>query len=138
MEAIDYIKLFKLDQENYEFNREEFLQEFSKEFLEYCQETPIGRDHNTGNIKYYRFKEIVKNFQGKFWAISDLKVGKPLTKGLWNAFFATTVVPVRAKLFPASQLKIQELIKNRSQQDKSSSTNKKANYDKGNPRPSRQ
>ena len=27
MEAIDYVKLFKLDQENYDFKREEFISE---------------------------------------------------------------------------------------------------------------
>ena len=33
MEAIDYVKLFKLDQENYDFKREEFISELGKEFL---------------------------------------------------------------------------------------------------------
>ena len=42
MEAIDYVKLFKLDQENYDFKREEFISELGKEFLDYCQTTTIG------------------------------------------------------------------------------------------------
>ena len=80
MEAIDYVKLFKLDQENYDFKREEFISELGKEFLDYCQTTTIGIDKKTGNIYYYRFREIVKNFETKFWAISELKIGEPLTQ----------------------------------------------------------
>ena len=65
MEAIDYVKLFKLDQENYDFKRKEFISELGKEFLEYCQTTTIGINSETKHIYYYRFKEIVKNFQEK-------------------------------------------------------------------------
>lgn len=106
MEAIDYVKLFKLDQENYEFNRDEFLQEFGNEFLEYCQTTPIGRNPKTGVIYYYRFREIIRNFETKFWAISQLKLGKPFSKGLWNAFFALHVCPFRDKYFPNQVIQI--------------------------------
>lgn len=42
MEAIDYVKLFKLDQENYDFKREEFISELGKEFLDYCQTTTLA------------------------------------------------------------------------------------------------
>lgn len=108
MEAIDYVKLFKLDQENYDFKREEFISELGKEFLDYCQTTTIGIDKKTGNIYYYRFREIVKNFETKFWAISELKIGEPLTQKLWNAFFATQVVPLRQRLFPKVQKLIEE------------------------------
>lgn len=112
MEAIDYVKLFRLDQENYEFKREEFLQQFGEEFLEYCQTTPIGRNTETGDIYYYRFREIVKNFETKFWAISQLKSGSPLTKALWNAFFAIYVVPFRTKHYPKMAMLITELRNN--------------------------
>ena len=140
MEAIDYVKLFKLDQENYDFKREEFISELGKEFLDYCQTTTIGIDKKTGNIYYYRFREIVKNFETKFWAISELKIGEPLTQKLWNAFFATQVVPLRQRLFPKVQKLIEEQKgitnnRNRSKQDKKPTNHKKANYGKGNHRP---
>ena len=61
MEAIDYVKLFKLDQENYDFKREEFISELGKDFLDYCQNTTIGINPKCGYIYYYRFKEIIKN-----------------------------------------------------------------------------
>lgn len=136
MEAIDYVKLFKLDQENFDFKREEFISELGKEFLEYCQTTTIGRDNKSGIIYYYRFREIVKNFESKFWAISELKVGKPLSQKLWNAFFATQVVPLRRRLYPKMQKGIEEQrqLNSHSKQDKKSSDPKKANYGKRNNR----
>lgn len=127
MEAIDYVKLFKLDQENFDFKREEFISELGKEFLEYCQTTTIGRDNKSGIIYYYRFREIVKNFESKFWAISKLKVGEPLSQKLWNAFFATQVVPLRRRLYPKMQKRIEEQrqLNSHSKQDKKSSDPKK-------------
>lgn len=136
MEAIDYVKLFKLDQENYDFKREEFISELGKEFLDYCQTTTIGINKKTGILYYYRFKEIVKNFETKFWAISELKIGEPFTQNLWNAFFATQVVPLRAKLFPGIQSMIEKLKGIQNRQDKKPSNPKKVKYGKGNPRPS--
>lgn len=138
MEAIDYVKLFKLDQENFDFKREEFISELGKEFLGYCQTTTIGRDNKSGIIYYYRFREIVKNFESKFWAISGLKVGKPLSQKLWNAFFATQVVPLRQRLYPKMQKRIEEQrqLNSYSKQDKKSSDPKKANYGKRNNRSS--
>lgn len=134
MEAIDYVKLFKLDQENFDFKREEFISELGKEFLEYCQTTTIGIDNKSGIIYYYRFREIVKNFESKFWAISKLKVGEPLSQKLWNAFFATQVVPLRRRLYPKMQKRIEEQrqLNSHSKQDKKSSDHKKANYGKRN------
>lgn len=108
MEAIDYVKLFKLDQENYDFKREQFISELGKDFLDYCQTTTIGINSKTKQIYYYRFREIVKNFQEKFWSISRLKIGEPFSEKLWNAFFATQVVPLRKKLFPDIQKFIEE------------------------------
>ena len=60
MEAIDYVKQFKLDQENYDFKREEFISELGKEFLEYCQTTTIGINSETKHIYYYRFSAMRK------------------------------------------------------------------------------
>ena len=126
MEAIDYVKQFKLDQENYDFKREEFISELGKEFLEYCQTTTIGINSVTKQIYYYRFREIVKNFQEKFWSISKLKIGEPFSEKLWNAFSATQVVPLRKRLFPDIQKFIEEKKRNNpDKQDKLPSDRKK-------------
>ena len=85
-------------------------------------------------------KEILDLHGNKF------KVGEPFTQKLWNAFFATQVVPLRKKLFPEVQKLIEEqkgIIQNdprpgnpyRSKQDKKPSNPKKVNYGKGNHRP---
>lgn len=106
MEPIDYIKAFKLDQENYEFDREEFIQAFGEDFLSYCDTTEWGRNSETGELYYSRFKEIVKNYEVKYVSISQLRqqlaqgFTKPLSRRLWNAFFAVFVVPYRNKHFP--------------------------------------
>lgn len=109
MEPIDYIKKFNLDQENYQFKRDKFLQEFGKEFLEYAQNTPSAYCIEPGIPYYFRFKEIVKNFEIKFWSISKQKKGKPFTRGLWNAFFAKYVCPFRNRNYPGQVNRIKSL-----------------------------
>lgn len=100
MEAIEYVKQFKLDQENFSFNRDKFLHAFGDEFLAYVQNTPDAYCRDPGIPYYFRFKEIVKNFETKFWAISNLKKGKGFTPGLWKAFFAIYVCRFRDRNYP--------------------------------------
>lgn len=102
MTAQEYITQFRMGQENYEFSREEFMQEFSKDFLDSFQKLPkLPEDNKYGGVPTYsRFKGLISEFQTKFWKISDLKPGKNLTKGLWRAFYAITVIPTRAKFYP--------------------------------------
>lgn len=109
MEALEYIKMFKMDQPNYDFDRNKFIETFGTEFKEYLESPNFGIDPETGKLPYQRFKEIVKNFELKFKAISDTKCGKPLSKPLWGAFYAIWVIPLRKKLFPEMDKKIREL-----------------------------
>ena len=100
MEAIDYVKLFKLDQENYDFKREEFISELGKDFLDYCQTTTIGINPKYGYIYYYRFKEIIKNFETKFWAISKLKVGEQFYSEIMECLFRYAGSTIEEKIIP--------------------------------------
>ena len=104
----EYVTQFRMGQENYEFSREEFMQEFSKDFLDCFQKLPkMPEDSKYGGVPTYsRFKGIVSEFQTKFWKISDLKPGKNLTQGLWRAFYAITVIPTREKYYPDLHRKI--------------------------------
>ena len=77
MEAIDYVKLFKLDQENYDFKREEFISELGKEFLDRLELIHIARVNKGMDFPFKVFQELVKEMQTKFWSISNKKVGKP-------------------------------------------------------------
>ena len=104
----EYVTQFRMGQENYEFSREEFMQEFSKDFLDCFQKLPkLPEDSKYGGVPTYsRFKGIISEFQSKFWKISDLKPGKNLTQGLWRAFYAITVIPTREKYYPDLHRKI--------------------------------
>lgn len=108
MEALEYVKIFKMDQPNYSFDREAFIDTLGKEFKAYLENPEFGIDPETGKLPYHRFKEAVKNFEAKFQAISEIKGGKPLSKGLWGAFYGIWVIPTRGKLFPELDKKIRE------------------------------
>lgn len=102
----DYIDKFRMNQENYEFNRKEFISEFKKEFLESIKNHPKYKD---GGLDYKYFRELIVKFQDKFNKISSIRRGKRLSKGLWNAFFAGAVVPYRKENYPERQEAIEKL-----------------------------
>ena len=96
------VQKFRMDQENYNFKRQEFIDELSKNFLErvdrYTHKNP-----KTNCITYRNFKAVVNYYRGLYNDISYFKVGKHLTQGLWGAFYAQTVIPKRKSLFPRVQ-----------------------------------
>lgn len=99
------IHKLKMDQENYNFNRQEFIGELSKLFLEAIENYPI-KNPKTDAITYNNFKGMVDEFRKIFDQVSLDKMGKPLTEGLWNYFYANTIIPNRKYLFPRVQDKI--------------------------------
>lgn len=106
MKTKDYIKKFRMDEENFEFDRDEFLKELNKEFLDRLELTQKYRELNKMDFPFKVFQEIVKEMQSKFWAISNKKVGKPLTPELFSAFYAYAVIPAREKYFPKEHAEI--------------------------------
>ena len=100
-----WVKKFKMDQENYFFNRQEFINELTKEFLEAVQNYPIKNPKNNA-ISYNNFKRVISTFRNLWEQISLQKVGKPLSEGLWNAFYAQAIIPQRKILYPRVQDKI--------------------------------
>lgn len=100
MKTKEYIKTFKLDLENYEFNREEFIRALGKEFLDRLELIHIARVNKGMDFPFKVFQELVKEMQTKFWSISNKKVGKPFTPELFSAFYASAVIPAREKYFP--------------------------------------
>jgi len=97
-----YVGQFRLDQENFQFNREEFLAMLNQEFLGKIGVLQLGV------ITYPKFRNCVKEIETKFWAISNKKVGQPFSDKLWSAFFAVYVIKVRAELFPDIEKSITE------------------------------
>lgn len=114
----EFIQQFKLDQENYEFNRELFLLELNDYFLEILSKAicPSGKLQNpiqslkssvqSGKFTWDMFKTCIKQVEQKFWAISNKKVGLPFTKKLWGAFYAIYIVKMRSELFPEIEASI--------------------------------
>lgn len=114
----EFIQQFKLDQENFEFNREEFLEELGMYFLEILYQSggvtncrfPLEAlldKSESGDFTWDMFKHCIKQVEQKFWAISNKKVGLPFSKKLWGAFYAIHVITLRASLFPEIEKKIQ-------------------------------
>lgn len=131
METKDYVKIFRLDQENFQlFNREEFMNKMGEDLLEVCQRQQ-KINPATGHIYYSDFKKVVKHFEDKFNEISRQSI-RPLSQNLWKTFFAIQVVPLRKLWYPETQKRIEEMKNNSSEQDKKSSRGKKGHYGKGN------
>lgn len=96
-----FIGKHKLDQENFEFSREDFLSDLNIDFLALLNKSAGNPQVFTqDNFPYHKFKVVVKQIEQKFWSISNKKIGQPFTKNLWSAFYAIYVVPVREKIYP--------------------------------------
>ena len=102
-----FIQRYRMQQEHYSFNRQAFLDELKEYFLEQVNNYP-EKNPKTGCITYNRFKRILSDME-VLWANISNGSKKPLSQGLWNAFFAQAVVPFRKALFPRVQDKIDSL-----------------------------
>lgn len=100
MKTQEYVKQFKLDREHYNFNREKFMEAFGHEFNDRIEATITACKKMQVQFTYEKFLHAVKEQQDKFWNISNKKVGEPFSEGLFSAFFALHVIPIRASLFP--------------------------------------
>jgi len=106
MEALEYIKKYKMDQENYRFNRNNFLVEIGNEFINYIDDvSKYNVDPDTKKLPYYKFREAIKVFESKFNSIQSICTTYNM-KGLWKAFYALYVVPRRIDMYPDRQIKI--------------------------------
>ena len=102
-----FLKKYRMQQEHFYFNRQAFLDEFKEYFLEQVNNYP-ELNPKTGCITYNTFKRILSETE-TLWANISNKANKPLSPGLWNAFFAQTIVPFRKAMFPRVQDKINSL-----------------------------
>ena len=102
-----FLKKYRMQQEHFHFNRQAFLDEFKEYFLEQVNNYP-ELNPKTGCITYNTFKRILSETE-TLWANISNKANKPLSPGLWNAFFAQTIVPFSKAMFPRVQDKINSL-----------------------------
>lgn len=108
MKTQEYVKQFKLDREHYNFNREEFMEAFGQEFKDRIEATITACKKMQVQFTYEKFLHAIKEQQDKFWNISNKKVGEPFSEGLFSAFFALHVIPLRASLFPNIHAKLEK------------------------------
>lgn len=96
-----FVGKHRLDQENFEFSREDFLSDLNQDFLELLNTSannPVAITPE--NFPYPKFRVVVKQMEQKFWAISNKKIGQPFSKNLWSAFYAIYIVPKRDDIYP--------------------------------------
>lgn len=108
MKTQEYVKQFKLDREHYNFNREKFMEAFGQEFNDRIEATITACKKMQVQFTYEKFLHAIKEQQDKFWNISNKKVGEPFSEGLFSAFFALHVIPLRASLFPNIHAKLEK------------------------------
>lgn len=108
MKTQEYVKQFKLDREHYNFNREKFMEAFGQEFNDRIEATLTACKKMQVQFTYEKFLHAIKEQQDKFWNISNKKVGEPFSEGLFSAFFALHVIPLRASLFPDIHAKLEK------------------------------
>ena len=108
MKTAEYVKQFKLDKPHYNFNREKFMEAFGQEFKDRIEAMITACKKMQVQFTYEKFLHAIKEQQDKFWNISNKKLGEPFSKGLFSAFFALYVIPLRATLFPNIHAELEE------------------------------
>lgn len=108
MKTAEYVKQFKLDKPHYNFNREKFIEAFGQEFKDRIEAMITACKKMQVQFTYEKFLHAIKEQQDKFWQISKKKIGEPLSDGLFSAFFALHVIPLRATLFPNIHAELEE------------------------------
>lgn len=117
MKTNEYVKQFKLDRENYNFNREKFMEAFGQEFKDRIEAMVTACKKLKVQFTYEKFLHAVKEQQDKFQSISNKKVGEPFSEKLFSAFFALHVIPLRANLFPNLHAELEEKRKKAQERD---------------------
>lgn len=117
MKTNEYVKQFKLDRENYNFNREKFMEAFGQEFKDRIEAMVTACKKLKVQFTYEKFLHAVKEQQDKFQSISNKKAGEPFSEKLFSAFFALHVIPLRASLFPNLHAELEEKRKKATERD---------------------
>lgn len=108
MKTNEYVKQFKLDRENYNFNREKFMKAFGQEFKDRIEAMITACQKMKVQFTYEKFLHAVKEQKDKFQSISNKKAGEPFSEKLFSTFFALHVIPIRANLFPNLHAELEE------------------------------
>lgn len=80
MKTAEYVKQFKLDKPNYNFNREKFMEAFGQEFKDRIEAMITACKKMQVQFTYEKFLHAIKEQQDKFWQISNKKIGEPFIR----------------------------------------------------------
>lgn len=108
MKTQEYVRQFKLDREHYNFNRKKFMEAFGQEFRDRIEATITACKKMQIQFTYEKFLHALKEQRDKFWNISNKRAGEPFSEGLFSAFFALYVIPLRESFFPNIHAKLEE------------------------------
>lgn len=103
MKTKDYISTLHLDSPL--FDRDALLKALGKEMEKKLQ----ARQNSEHGLDYRMFQMYIAEMDAKFSAIAA-KTGGNLTKKLWGAFYASQIIPLRAKYCPKDH---EEILKRR-------------------------
>lgn len=95
------------------FNREQFLEDFGKEFQDRLTITKNACKKMDVEFTYKKFLNLISEHHNKFNSISNRKLGGVLSEDLFKAFYAINVIPVRQDLFPEEHEKMVNEFKER-------------------------
>lgn len=101
MKTKDYVKNHLVTKGNsHYFDNKGFVKAFTEEFRSRLELTRQGREAQGMPFTFNLFQNLVKEMENKFWAISNKLPTTGFTPGLWNAFYAMGVIPLRKEFFP--------------------------------------
>lgn len=107
MKTKEYVQKFtKETSRGVIFDNKGFVKALIEEFEARLEMTKLARLNKGQAFEFNIFQNLVKEMEDKFWAISSKKPGVGFTPGLWNAFYATGIIPIRAKYFPKEHAEI--------------------------------
>lgn len=108
MHTKKYVEKYRLNDLEYSnhFNTDLFLTDLNEEMMDRINKEKANRKSAGLEYSYRIFQIIIQEMQQKFCAISNKKVGGPLRPGLWSAFYAKYIIPIRATDFPEEHQKI--------------------------------
>lgn len=82
-----FLEKYRMRQKNCKFNRQDFLDEFKEYFEDLINKYP-DKNPKTGCITYKTFNTLLYVVRNDWLKISS-ESAKPLSNGLWDAFFCT-------------------------------------------------
>lgn len=106
MKVNQYIKEFNLN--GAKVDQKGFMKAFGEEFIQKLNEDRKTFEDNNRVFDYNMFSNLVRQYEIKFWSISNKRRGKAFSEKLFGYFYANYVIPARKELFPEKHKQIED------------------------------